>query len=152
MQGQNGLVNTLFLSVACENLPNLDTFSKTDAMCILYQQKGNIFQEIGRTEVVMDSLNPKFIKNFQVEYHFEERQKFKIMVYDIDDFTKNASLHNQEFAGELQFMLHEIVTARNQTLKKPLVNEQNPHRNNGQIIVTAEERKGQQNEMITFEL
>jgi hypothetical protein len=40
----------------------------------------------------MDNLDPKFIKAFVVEYHFEERQKFKIEVYDIDDFEKNAPL------------------------------------------------------------
>lgn len=31
------LVTTVTLSVGCDNLPNLDTFSKSDAMCVLYQ-------------------------------------------------------------------------------------------------------------------
>ena len=34
------LVSILNLSIACENLPNLDTFTRTDAMCILSQFKG----------------------------------------------------------------------------------------------------------------
>ena len=34
------LANILTLSVACEGLPNLDTLSKTDAMCVLYEIKG----------------------------------------------------------------------------------------------------------------
>ena len=34
------LVNIVSLSVACENLPNLDTFTRTDAMAILYQYTG----------------------------------------------------------------------------------------------------------------
>ena len=62
----------------------------------------------------MDNLNPKFIKSFQVEYKFEERQKFKIKVFDIDDFSKTAALDHQDYVGELEFMLHEIVTQRNQ--------------------------------------
>lgn len=33
----------------------------------------NQWIEVGKTEVINDSLNPKFIKNFNVEYHFEER-------------------------------------------------------------------------------
>jgi len=33
----------------------------------------NIAYEIGRTEVIMDNLDPKFVRSFQVEYHFEER-------------------------------------------------------------------------------
>lgn len=31
-----GLVNQVNLNLACENLPNLDTFTRTDAMCVLY--------------------------------------------------------------------------------------------------------------------
>jgi hypothetical protein len=33
------LASFLMISVSCENLPNLDTFSKSDAMCVLYQYK-----------------------------------------------------------------------------------------------------------------
>lgn len=65
---------------------------------------------MGKTEVIMDNLDPKFIRAFVVEYHFEERQKFKIEVYDVDDFDKNAPLTNHDFVGELEFMLHEVVT------------------------------------------
>ena len=51
-----------------------------------------MWHELCRTEVVMDNLNPKFIKSFTVEYRFEERQKFKVAVYDVDDFSEKASL------------------------------------------------------------
>lgn len=37
---EDGLVNIVTLSFACENLPNLDTFTRTDCMIILYQQRG----------------------------------------------------------------------------------------------------------------
>jgi hypothetical protein len=61
-------------------------------MAVLYQLKGSVWHEIGRTEVIMDNLNPKFVTSFTVEYHFEEHQKFKVEVFDIDDFNKGASL------------------------------------------------------------
>ena len=48
-----------------------------------------------------------------MEYHFEERQKFKIKCYDVDDFSANASLDKHDFVGEVEFMLHEVVTALN---------------------------------------
>lgn len=38
----------------------------------------------------MDNLDPKFVTSFTVEYFFEERQKFKVEVYDMDDFSENA--------------------------------------------------------------
>ena len=34
---QSGLVNTITLSFACENLPNLDTFTRTDGLVALYR-------------------------------------------------------------------------------------------------------------------
>lgn len=33
-----GLVNTVRLSIQCKNLPNLDTFTRTDGMCVLFKQ------------------------------------------------------------------------------------------------------------------
>ena len=35
--GQVGLVNTVRLSIACVDLPNLDTFTRTDGMAVLYK-------------------------------------------------------------------------------------------------------------------
>lgn len=31
-----GLMNLISLSLKCENLPNMDTFTRSDAMCVLY--------------------------------------------------------------------------------------------------------------------
>lgn len=109
--------------------------------------------EVGKTEVIKDSLNPKFIKNFQVEYRFEERQKFLIKIYDVDDFNRPDLLDKHDFIGELEFMLHEVVTARNQILRKNLVNNADKARYNGVVILTAEENHGNKNnEMIDFEM
>lgn len=55
-----------------------------------------------------------------MQYRFEERQRFKLRVYDIDDFERVEDLTKQDFLGELDFMLHEVVTQRNQTLKRQL--------------------------------
>ena len=50
-------------------------------------------------------------------------------------------------------MLHEVVTARNQILRKNLGNQAEKNRNNGTIILTAEENQGNKdNEMIEFEM
>ena len=39
------------------------------------------------TEVIMDNLNPTWIKSFDVQYHFEQRENYKVEIYDIDDFN-----------------------------------------------------------------
>lgn len=54
----------LTLTVSCENLPNADLFTLTDALCVLFEHTRNRWVERGRTEVIHDCLNPKFIKNF----------------------------------------------------------------------------------------
>ena len=71
------------------DLPNLDTLSKTDAFLILYEIKKqgtkNIRVKLGRTECIYDNLNPHFVTQFEVDYHFEENQQFLIEAYDMDD-------------------------------------------------------------------
>ena len=37
---QNGLVTIMTLSLAGENFPNLDTFTRTDGMAVLYIKSG----------------------------------------------------------------------------------------------------------------
>ncbi|CDW74967.1 copine viii [Stylonychia lemnae] len=152
MNQAGNLLSMLNLTFSCENLPNLDTFTRTDAMCVIYQQKGNVWHEIGRTEVIMDNLNPKFIKQFTVEYHFEERQKFRVAVYDVDDFTARASLESHDFVGSYEFMLHEIVTSKDQRLRVPLQNDKEKYRKNGFIVITGEEVQGNSNEMLELQL
>ena len=100
----------------------------------------------------MDNLNPSFIKSFSVEYRFEERQRFKIKVYDVDDFSPNASLDKHDYVGELEFQLHEVITQRNQQLKKPIQNNKSKFKNNGLIVITADECNDKNNEMLEMQL
>lgn len=101
------------LSFMCENLPNLDTFTRTDGMVVLFKKEGNLWKELGKTEVIMDNLNPKWVKNFEVPYHFEKREYYKAVVYDIDDFKNLGNYEGHDLAGELEFAIHEVVTAAN---------------------------------------
>jgi hypothetical protein len=109
---QSGLVNTITLSFACENLPNLDTFTRTDGMVVLYRQQGTQWFRIGMTEVIMDNLSPAWVKSFDVQYHFEQRENYKVEVYDVDDLKNLQNFANHDFAGSLEFTIHEVVTCR----------------------------------------
>lgn len=80
----------------------MDAFSLTDPMVVAYYEKEYVllilFSEkwinIGRTEIIPESLNPKFVKTFIVNYVFEKKQKLKFEVYDIDDFDAIDNLDN----------------------------------------------------------
>lgn len=47
---------------------------------------------------------------------------YKVEVYDVDDESNIANLAGHDYCGSLEFALHEVVTAVNQKLVKPLVN------------------------------
>ena len=100
----------------------------------------------------MDNLNPKFIKQFTVEYHFEEKQKFRVDIYDVDDFSEKASLDKHDDVGSVEFMLHEVVTSKNQRFRTEIVNNKQKNRKNGFMTITGEEVSGSNNEMLELQL
>ena len=110
-----GLAQRLQLSFKCNDLINMDTFSKSDPFVVFYQQKGNMWQKLGQTEIIHDNLNPEWVQKIQAEFHFEQNDKYKVEVYDSDDDkAKNLSAH--DFIGALEFTLHEVVTGRDQQM------------------------------------
>ena len=119
----SGLVNTITLSFACENLPNMDTFTRTDGIAVLYRQQGTQWHRIGVTEVIMDNLNPAWVKSFDVQYHFEQRETYKVDIYDVDDEKNIMNFAGHDYVGSLEFSVHEVVTSRDQTLIRPLNNK-----------------------------
>lgn len=54
-------------------------------MVVFSKQAGNKWQRLGITEVIMDNLNPSWVKSFDVQYNFEKREMFRIDIYDVDD-------------------------------------------------------------------
>ena len=49
------------LLVSCTDLANLDIFTKTDPMCVLFVKQFGQWKEYGRTEAIRSTLNPKVI-------------------------------------------------------------------------------------------
>ena len=92
------------------------------------------------TEVIMDNLAPTWVTSFDVQYHFERRETYKAEVYDVDDEGNVANLAGHDYVGSLEFSVHEVVTSRDQTLIRPLINTQRAEGKSGIIKVTGEER------------
>ena len=80
--------STVEISVRCSDLLDLDIMSKSDPMCVVFQKANNSasnaskWHEIGRTEMISDSLNPQWAKKFVLNYNFEVRQLLKFEIYD----------------------------------------------------------------------
>ena len=63
--------------------------------------------QIGRTENVKNCLDPNFAKCFSVDYMFEEVQKVKVAVYDIDNTT--PKLGDDDFLGQVECTLGQVI-------------------------------------------
>ena len=88
----------------------------------------------------MDNLNPTWVKSFDVQYHFERRDHYKVDVYDVDDEANVMNLAGHDFVGSLEFSIHEVVTGRDRVLERPLVNTARAEGRSGIIKITGEER------------
>lgn len=145
-KGFRGLYTSLELSLSASDLRDLDIFSKSDPMAVIYlKKKGGALEEFARTEVVMNTVNPVWITKFTINYEFETVQQLVFRVYDVDSPYHNVPVKmlkvgEQDFIGEASCALSEIVTRRDCSLTLSL---QNPSVSSGQrlgsITVRAEE-------------
>ncbi|KAK6911478.1 C2 domain [Dillenia turbinata] len=151
------LVNTLHcvvqLSLSASKLRDRDITSKSDPMAVVYLKKndGNL-EELGRTEVIMNNLDPSWIKKVTVAYQFEIVQHLVFRIYDVDTKYHNLSvkmlqLSNQDFLGEATCVLSEIVTKQSRTLTVNLQNKEGRGRPGslGTLSIHAEETVASKN-------
>lgn len=124
------------LTISCDNLLDMDVFSKSDPLCALYiKTSGSQWYEFGRTEMILNCLNPKFAKKFILDYYFEMVQSLKFCVFDIDNNTYD--LDDDDFLGELECTLGQIVS--NKRMTRPLLLKNKKHAGHGTITISAEE-------------
>ncbi|XP_062917756.1 copine-3-like isoform X2 [Mobula hypostoma] len=139
-------VTKVELTISCDNLLDKDVTSKSDPLCtLLINTSGNQWAEIDRTERVKNCLTPKFAKKFLIDYYFEQVQKLKFGIYDIDN--KTIDLSDDDFLGELECTLGQIVSSRK--LTRPLLLKNKCPAGRGTITIYAEEVKD--NRVVNFE-
>ncbi|KAM3752843.1 hypothetical protein ACB098_03G048900 [Castanea mollissima] len=146
-RGIQPLFTQIELSLSASSLLDRDITSKSDPMAVVYAKKrdGNL-EELGRTEVVLNSLNPAWIEKVPVAFQFEIVQPLVFHVYDVDSKyhnvpVKTLKLNDQEFLGEATCVLSEIVAKQTRSLTLNL-NNKNGHmssRNLGALTIHAEE-------------
>ena len=123
------------ISVRCSNLADRDLTSKSDPTCILLVPKSaqkNDWAEYGRTEKILDSLDPHWQTKFMIDYRFEERQMLRFAIYDIDSDRLNK-LSDHDSLGHLDCSLGEVVAAQSKGFSKKL------SKGSGMIHLQAEE-------------
>ncbi|KAL1313064.1 hypothetical protein AAHE18_16G084800 [Arachis hypogaea] len=120
---------------------------ESDPMVVVYEKKQNgKLQELGRTEVIMNNLNPEWIEKITVAFQFEIVQPLEFHVYDVDSkyhgiTTKTLNLKDQDFLGQASCTLSEIVTKHSRSITLNLQNKtrHGGSRNLGALTIRAEE-------------
>nr|GEW49123.1 protein BONZAI 1-like [Tanacetum cinerariifolium] len=148
-RGYHGLYTQIELSLSASNLRDRDVLSKSDPMAVIYSKgRDGSLQEIGRTEVVLNSLSPHWIKKVIITYQFEVVQTLLFRVYDVDTQfhgveEKMLKLEEQQLLGEATCLLSEIVTRRDRTLPIDIMGKvdstSSTPKKFGQLTVHAEE-------------
>uniref|UniRef100_A0A1J3FL71 Protein BONZAI 3 n=1 Tax=Noccaea caerulescens TaxID=107243 RepID=A0A1J3FL71_NOCCA len=121
-RGQYPLFSQIELSLSASNLIDRDITSKSDPMAVMYlRKKDGKLEEIGRTEVILNSLNPNWIEKITVSFQFEAVQTLVFHVYDVDTQyhnvpVKTLKLKDQDYLGEATCVLSEIMTKPNRSV------------------------------------
>ncbi|KAL4361769.1 hypothetical protein GQ457_04G014740 [Hibiscus cannabinus] len=149
-RGIHGLFSQIELSFSATSLRDQDVFSKSDPMVVIYiKERDGTINEVFRTEVVLNSLNPTWIAKYTIIYHFEVVQNMLFQVFDVDTQYHNVEvkmvkLEEQQSLGEACCTLSEIVTKPSRSLTLDLVRREESvssthSQHSGKLTVHAEE-------------
>ena len=120
------------LSVHCTNLKDKDVFSKSDPVCLLLEKYQNRWIEIGRTEMIMNDLNPRWTKKFNVVFDPQSPKQLKFEIYDWDNQSRKTN--RQDYLGYAEISLGTVLSSPGKQLTSSLKNG-----GGGKITILAEE-------------
>ncbi|XP_029359757.1 copine-4 isoform X2 [Echeneis naucrates] len=125
------------LRLTCKGISDRDALSKPDPCIVLNMQSHGQWMEVDRTEVIRSCVNPAYSKVFTLDFYFEEVQRLRFELYDIN--SSHNGVKEADFLGSVECTLGQIVSQRK--LSKALVR---PGGSVGKAIitVTAEELTG----------
>ncbi|XP_047971155.1 protein BONZAI 3-like [Salvia hispanica] len=152
-RGEHSLCTQIELSLSASKLLDLDFTSKSDPMAVVYmKRRDGKLEEIGRTEVILNSLEPSWIQKINITYQFEVVQTLMFRVYDVDSKyhnlpVKTLKLQDQDFLGETTCAVSEIITKRDRSLTLNLRNTDGIRGsgNKGTLTVRADETVASRN-------
>ncbi|PSC75962.1 BONZAI 3-like isoform X1 isoform A [Micractinium conductrix] len=125
-----GMVARVELRLSARGLPKKDKLSQSDPMAVLYRAAATgqtQWAEAGRTNVVANMSDPEWVKPILERYTADAAQPMKVVIYDVDSIAKKPealSLASQDYIGEVEFALSDLMKAPGGTLELPLVDLQ----------------------------
>ncbi|XP_074539416.1 copine-4 [Halichoeres trimaculatus] len=125
------------LRLTCKGISDRDALSKPDPCVVIKMKSHGQWMEVDRTEVIRSCVNPSYSKVFNLDFYFEEVQRLRFELYDIN--SSHNGLKTADFLGSVECTLGQIVHQRK--LSKALLR---PGGTVGKAIITitAEELTG----------
>uniref|UniRef100_A0A3P9I4E0 Copine IVa n=1 Tax=Oryzias latipes TaxID=8090 RepID=A0A3P9I4E0_ORYLA len=123
------------LRLTCKGISDRDALSKPDPCIVLNMQSHGQWMEVDRTEVIRSCVNPTYSKVFTLDFYFEEVQRLRFELFDIN--SGHNGLKEADFLGSVECTLGQIISQRK--LSKALLR---PGGTVGKAIITAEELTG----------
>uniref|UniRef100_A0A3P9KKA7 Copine IVa n=1 Tax=Oryzias latipes TaxID=8090 RepID=A0A3P9KKA7_ORYLA len=123
------------LRLTCKGISDRDALSKPDPCIVLNMQSHGQWMEVDRTEVIRSCVNPTYSKVFTLDFYFEEVQRLRFELFDIN--SSHNGLKEADFLGSVECTLGQIISQRK--LSKALLR---PGGTVGKAIITAEELTG----------
>lgn len=120
----------LQLFISCSNLKDVDILGSSDPFVIIYMKEGEVWKQIGKTEMIKDNLNPLFQTSFFINYFFEKHQYLKFEVLDGDNMSGKSKI-----IGSTQTTVGTIVGSPESSLT---TNVMNKNKISGQITLKFE--------------
>lgn len=109
-------------------------------MAVVFEKRDDSdWKEVGRTEMIKDSLNPDFTKMIKIDYFFEKYQKLRFDVYDVDS-SSTGSLSGNDFIGSAEISFSDLLTKRRCHYVDELTHKDKKGR--GTISVLCEQDEG----------
>lgn len=125
------------LTLSCRNLHSVHLMGKSNTFCIVSMKRPwqDKYQEVARTEMIENTLDPQWVKKIILAYTFENIQNIKFEIRDPD------MKHHHDILGRYETTLSELVAGYGrQTIGKLIGKIEGSSVNDfGELIIVTEE-------------
>jgi len=110
------------ISIWCDNLHNRDVYTKSDPFVQVFTRQNSTSSWIlvGKTETIMNNLNPRFSKHMAMDFIFEAMQELRVLVCDYD------STSDHDFLGQCFTNVAHVMASPGGSATLPLMDYRNP--------------------------
>uniref|UniRef100_A0A3P9CMM3 Copine 4 n=1 Tax=Maylandia zebra TaxID=106582 RepID=A0A3P9CMM3_9CICH len=105
------------LRLTCKGISDRDALSKPDPCIVLNMQSHGQWMEVDRTEVIRSCVNPTYSKVFTLDFYFEEVQRLRFELYDIN--SSHNGLKEAIFLGSVECTLGQVMATGSHLLSLP---------------------------------